>query len=209
MKIILMGLISLILSACNINIDINTEPSDEDTLVINSSEFDNGFSVNVGESINAKLYIANTENITFDVTNLPTWLEFDAATSTVSGIPTESDVGLYENISISVTNGEQIVVVGPFSIEVVMAAYDATIYWEPVTHFEDGALLTNFSHYNISWVRDGESATQSENIYNQLSDNAVITGLRTGSYSFSMKTVLASGIESEVSNIQVVEVLGN
>ncbi len=45
------------------------------------------------------------DTLTFSVTNLPSWASFDTATGTLSGTPTGTDVGTYDNIVITVSDG--------------------------------------------------------------------------------------------------------
>ena len=56
---------------------------------------------------------------TYEVTNKPAWMTFDPATGTLSGIPTNNDVGFSSNIMITVTDSDGgSTTIGPFSINV-------------------------------------------------------------------------------------------
>jgi len=48
---------------------------------------------------------ADNDNLLFSVENLPAWAQFDVATGTILGVPMHKDVGLHENIVITVSDG--------------------------------------------------------------------------------------------------------
>ncbi|WP_019602070.1 tandem-95 repeat protein [Teredinibacter turnerae] len=56
--------------------------------------------------------------LTFSVQNLPAWMAFDSATGSLSGTPTRDDVGAYDNITLSVSDGVNTSVLSAFSVEV-------------------------------------------------------------------------------------------
>ncbi len=59
--------------------------------------------------------------LTYSVENLPSWASFDASTGRVGGVPKNKDVGYYSGISITVSDGESVVPLAPFDIEVEKA----------------------------------------------------------------------------------------
>jgi hypothetical protein len=59
---------------------------------------------------------ADGDFIEFTIENQPQWATFDPETGTLSGTPTDTDVGDSEDITISVTDGVDKRSVGPFSI---------------------------------------------------------------------------------------------
>lgn len=56
--------------------------------------------------------------LTFSISNKPSWLSFNQNSGELIGTPTSSDLGLYENIVISVTDGQLSAFLPAFSIEV-------------------------------------------------------------------------------------------
>ena len=60
--------------------------------------------------------------LTFSIQNLPSWATFDTSTGVLSGTPTASNVGSYQSITISVSNGKAIAELPPFVIQVAAAA---------------------------------------------------------------------------------------
>ncbi|MCU7855811.1 MAG: hypothetical protein KZQ79_09005, partial [Candidatus Thiodiazotropha sp. (ex Lucinoma borealis)] len=47
----------------------------------------------------------DTDTLSFSVANLPNWADFNTQNGTVSGSPTDQDVGNYNNIQITVSDG--------------------------------------------------------------------------------------------------------
>ncbi len=62
--------------------------------------------------------IDTNDALSFSIINKPIWANFDASTGTLSGTPTNNDVGLVSNIVISATDGEESVALPTFSITV-------------------------------------------------------------------------------------------
>jgi len=58
------------------------------------------------------------DTLSFKISNRPRWAGFDASTGRLNGTPAEGDVGAYNNIVISVTDGTDTVSLSAFSIEV-------------------------------------------------------------------------------------------
>ncbi len=77
--------------------------------------------------------------LTFSVAGAPSWAGFDSASGTLSGTPSESDVGTYGNIVIAVDDGRGgAAVLAPFSITVERANVDPVIYGGPATTIRAG-----------------------------------------------------------------------
>ena len=64
---------------------------------------------------------ADGDPLTFSVSNQPAWTSFDAATGLLSGLPSESDIGLYSGIVISVSDGQITSSLPAFTISVASA----------------------------------------------------------------------------------------
>ena len=61
---------------------------------------------------------ANGDRLVFSVQNLPAWASFNAALGRIEGIPGLGETGRYENVTISVTDGQRVAVLPPFDIVV-------------------------------------------------------------------------------------------
>lgn len=62
---------------------------------------------------------ANGDMLTFSVKNLPAWASFDVQTGELSGQPDETQIGQYNDITISVSDGTDTVNLASFSIAVL------------------------------------------------------------------------------------------
>jgi hypothetical protein len=81
------------------------------------------------------------EDLFFFVENKPSWLNFDSATGALTGTPGNSDVGVYNNIRIRVTDGKSApVALGPFSITVINVNDPPTISGNPPLEATPGQL---------------------------------------------------------------------
>jgi len=69
--------------------------------------------------------------LTFSIVNRPVWASFSTTTGSLSGTPTLGDAGSYNNIVISVTDGEYSVSLPTFSINVVRDNSAPTISGNP------------------------------------------------------------------------------
>ena len=58
------------------------------------------------------------DSLTFSVSNRPNWASFNSSTGELSGRPTLGDVGSYNNIRISTSDGESTAELSAFSIDV-------------------------------------------------------------------------------------------
>ncbi len=71
--------------------------------------------------------------LTYSILNKPTWANFDTTTGVLSGTPTNSDVGITTDITISVSDGEKFSSLNPFNLEVVNINDIPTITGTPTT----------------------------------------------------------------------------
>ena len=58
------------------------------------------------------------DSLSFSITDKPSWASFSTTDGTLSGIPVNADVGAYNNIIISVSDGTESVALAPFSVTV-------------------------------------------------------------------------------------------
>jgi len=101
--------------------------------------------------------------LTYSISNLPPWANFDSASGTLSGTPTAASIGTFGNIQISVTNGQAMASLAAFSITVearltisgspattgvVGSAYD----FVPSTNAPPGTSLTFAVQNAPSWA---------------------------------------------------------
>jgi hypothetical protein len=139
--------------------------------------------------------------LTFTITGKPSWATFSASTGKLSGTAV---AGTFANISISVSDGTNVVALPTFSITVAGASGStgsATLSWTPPTSNDDGSTLSNLAGYRIYYGTDQNNLSQMVSLTNPGLSAYTIDGLTAGTYFFTVTAVDASGGESSFSNM--------
>jgi len=144
------------------------------------------------------------DDLMFSAANLPAWASFSTSTGRVSGRPSLADVGVFENIVISVSDGEYATSLSGFSITVSQTALGSLeVSWTPPTENTDGTTLTDLAGYRIYYgLAEG-------NYPNQISiDTAgiasyVIENLVPDTYYVVATAINTAGLESSFSNVAI------
>lgn len=143
---------------------------------------------------------ANNDVLTFSVSNAPHWTQFEPASGRLEGKPGAGDVGTYDNIVISVTDGAADASLQAFSITVTAAAEGSMeLSWTAPTENEDGSPLTDLAGYKVYWGTEPGNYTESITIENPSVVTYVIDNLVPNTYYFVATAVNAAGEESEYS----------
>ena len=141
------------------------------------------------------------DTLTFSISNRPSWASFDSASGRLSGTPGDGDVGVYSNITISVSDGSESASLSPFSITVqAISLGSVTLNWTAPTENEDGSTLTDLAGYKIFWGTTPGSYTNSVTLNNPGLTTYVVENLAPGTYEFVAKSFNASGVESVYSS---------
>lgn len=144
----------------------------------------------------------NGDALTFSVSNLPGWAEFDGSTGRLSGTPTAADVATAANIVITASDGTATATLGPFSIAVVqIASGTATLFWTAPTQNTDGSPLQNLSGYELLYGSAADNLDQSVSIDNPSITTYMIENLTPGTWYFSIVAMSGQGAASAPSNI--------
>ena len=140
---------------------------------------------------------ADGDPLDFAITNKPAWLGFDAGSGTLSGFPTSADIGVYENITISVSDGVHTNFLPPFAIEVVTTGSNSVqLSWLPPTQNIDDSPLLDLAGFRIYYGMQPENLYRKIEVANPGITTYVIDGLVPGSYYFSTKAYNQDGFES-------------
>lgn len=140
--------------------------------------------------------------LTFSVTNLPDWAIFEESNGRISGAPRLGDSAVYEDITISVTDGELTASLPAFSINVSQVANgSATLTWTAPTLNSDGSPLTDLASYRIYYGFSAGNYPNSINVDNPGVTSYVVENLPPNTYFFVTTSVNANGIESAFSNV--------
>ncbi len=84
----------------------------------------------------------DSAELTYSIDNMPSWALFDVSTGMLSGIPTNDDVGRFENIVISVTDGALSAQLESFTITVTNINDAPVISGMPPLSVEEDSLYT-------------------------------------------------------------------
>lgn len=139
--------------------------------------------------------------LTFRIRNKPSWASFDTATGQLEGVPQFGDIGSYDGIEISVSDGAATASLAPFSIAVSQDALGSvTLEWLPPQANTDGSTASDLAGYVIYWGTEPDSYDQEVMIDNVGLTAYVVDGLRPATYYFTATAFNTAGIESDFSN---------
>lgn len=144
----------------------------------------------------------NGDQLSFDATNVPGWATFDRATGRLSGTPSAADVGTYDEIVITVSDGTTSTSLAPFSITVSeIGTGTATLSWLPPTENADGTALMDLAGYQIRYGRSSDDLSRVIELTNPALSAYVIESLSAGTWYFAVAAVNTSGVASDLSNL--------
>ena len=161
-------------------------------------------SVNAGENYAFTPTASDPDNdtLTFSVSGLPSWANFNTSTGRVNGTPQSGDVGTYPNIVISVSDGEFSSSLSAFTITVeAVSLGSVTLTWTAPTLNEDGTTLTDLDGYKIYWGTTPGNYPNSVTIDNESVLTHVVDNLAPGTYVFVATSFNTSGEESRYSGM--------
>ena len=139
----------------------------------------------------------------FSIANKPVWANFDPATGTLSGTPSDAQVGTYSGITISVSDGIASPVSLPsFAVTVAAAATGwATLNWVPPTQNVDGTPITDLAGFRIRYGKSADALTSTLDVPGPAVTTATIERLASGTWYFAVKAYTAANVESDLSNV--------
>ncbi len=153
---------------------------------------------------------ADNDTLTFSVENLPAWLQFDPATGQLSGTPSAADIGAYNNVRISVSDGTDTTALAPFDITVVAAGTGSiTLSWTAPTQNTDGSALTDLAGYKFYYGTESGNYSEAVTVDDAGITSYVIEELVAGTYYLVATSVNAAGVESLYSDEVSKEVTTN
>jgi putative Ig domain-containing protein len=145
---------------------------------------------------------ADGNTLMFSIANAPAWATFNSSTGRLSGTPTAANIGSYNNITISVSDGSASASLPAFSIQVVaLAIGSATLSWTPPTQNTDGSPLNNLAGYKIYWGTAAGSYPNSVTVNNPGLATYVVGQLTPAKWYFAVTAYSATGTESGFSNV--------
>lgn len=144
---------------------------------------------------------ADADPLTFDVSNSPSWASFDSSTGEISGQPTLANIGVYDDIVISVSDGTSDSELRAFSITVTQTALgNVSLSWVAPTENSDGSALIDLAGYKIYYRKNSGSSYREVLIDNPGISTYVVDNLSPATYYFAATAFNASGMESSFSS---------
>jgi len=148
--------------------------------------------------------------LTFSIINKPQWATFDSTTGRLSGQALLGDVGVYEKVRITVSDGTASKSLPDFSITVTNSALGSmTLSWAAPTQNSDGTPLTDLAGYKIYFGRSQNNYSNQVHIDNPSISTYMIENLVPDTYYVVATSLNGHGVESAYSNIAVKTVAAN
>ena len=143
----------------------------------------------------------DNDPLTFSIANQPLWASFDTSTGTLSGTPLLGDVGMYDQITITASDGKDSASLPGFSITVSENALGAmTVSWTAPTSNSDGSTLTDLAGFKIYYGTEQGNYTSIVDVNNPSISSYMIENLLPDTYYVVSTSVNTSGVESIYSN---------
>jgi hypothetical protein len=140
--------------------------------------------------------------LTFSIQNRPAWATFSTSTGRLSGTPGLLDIALFDNITISVSDGTTTTSLPTFSLNVLQVGLgSATVNWTPPTENTDGSALTDLAGYRIAYGQSPGDLNQTVLVNNPGATSYTVSNLPIGRWYFAVYAVNARGMESDMSNV--------
>lgn len=134
------------------------------------------------------------DSLSFSITNLPGWADFDPTTGHVSGKPTVNDTGIFSNIQISVSDGRASANLAAFAIVVqATGSGSATLTWNPPMFRVDGSPLNDLAGYEIRFGNASRSYSNRITLNNPGLASHAVDGLGAGTWYFAVLAFDSSG----------------
>lgn len=149
---------------------------------------------------------ADGDPLSFSISNKPAWASFSTGTGRLSGTPAPGDVGSYDNIVISVSDGTASTSLPAFYIDVQAAQSQTgslTLQWTaPVTRADGTPLsLSEIDGYRIYYGISAGNYPDWIDVADGTAQTVTITDMPTGTYYIVMTTYDVNGNESAYSSM--------
>jgi len=143
------------------------------------------------------------DSVQFSITNPPAWAKFEPATGKLSGTPSATQVGTYQNIVIAATStaGKK-ATLPAFSIVVGEGnpQSNVTLSWQPPTVNSDGSSLIDLKGYKVHYGPASKSYSDTIQVANPGLTSYVVENLAAGKYYFAVTAYNSAGQESTLSS---------
>jgi len=147
---------------------------------------------------------ANNDALIFSIINLPGWASFNPNNGELYGITTSANIGTYNNIQISVSDGTTTTTLLAFSITINPSGSqikNITINWNIPTTYTDGSNINSINDiggYRIYSGTNRNNLALIADINNPNTINFVLNNLISGTHYFSISSYDNNNIESSL-----------
>ena len=142
--------------------------------------------------------------LSFSVQNKPAWATFSIASGLLSGTPTSTQAGVYANVIISASDGQQSSALPAFSITVTSPTSSggtALLSLTPPSANTDGSTLTDLAGYNIYYGTSPSNLSQLAQLSGSTTTSYTVSNLASGTWYFGATAYTTTGVESALSSI--------
>ncbi|MDJ0807637.1 MAG: putative Ig domain-containing protein, partial [Gammaproteobacteria bacterium] len=155
------------------------------------------------------------DSLSFNITNLPSWASFDRASGAITGSPEVDDFGLYEDITLSVSDSlnEASLSLTIMVEEPSVTTGSAKLTWNIPTTRTDGTALdsSDIGGYRIYMGMDELKLDEQNMVMVKDTEDGLVTeyeamNLPSGTYFFKVKAYDKAGNESQLSNYAMKEI---
>ena len=177
---------------------INNGPGNDAPFIIGDP--DSAVMINEWYEFEPRAEDPDGDSLTFEIQNRPEWTIFDPLTGRLYGQPTIGNLGTYENIVLSVSDGEKIDELR-FSVTVTDTALGSvSLDWLAPTENEDGTALTDLAGFKLYYGKDSEMYSNEIVIPSAGTTNYVVDNLLPDTYYFAATAFNTAGVESSLSS---------
>ena len=146
------------------------------------------------------------DSLTFSIQNRPAWASFNSSTGRLSGTPGSTDVGTYNNIVVSVSDGSLVARLPAFSISVDSSAPklgSVSLTWAaPVARTDGNALaMGEIAGYTLYYGTSQGNYPNSVDINDAYTTSATVSNLPVDTYYFVVTAKDIAGQESGYSSV--------
>jgi len=139
--------------------------------------------------------------LTYSVSNKPAWMTFSASTGELRGTPSAGDVSNYDNIRVTVSDGQAQVSVTTSVSVVASAPGRATLSWSAPAARTDGSPLTNLAGFRVYFGNSAGDLRYVIEIKDPGARSWVVEDLTGGTWYFAATAFDAANAESERSGV--------
>lgn len=145
--------------------------------------------------------------VTFSVTGLPAWAQFDTTSGLLTGTPTTADEGTTGAVAITASDGGSTASLAPFTINITAPATpppttgSATLSWTIPTQNTDGSPLTDLAGYIIRYGTSAANMSKSISVSSATTTAYEIDNLSSGTYYFEVIAYSSEGTQSAPSDV--------